>query len=166
MSLSIAAWAGRFLPKVAPAETLSADQGEVIVQETGESDFSQAIAAGPHPLRADEPTAVGGADLGPSPYGLLLASLGACTSMTLRMYAKRKGLALDRVTVRLRHEKIHARDCAECETTEGRIDHIEKEIQLEGALDDGQRQKLLSIAERCPVNRTLQSEVSILSRLV
>jgi len=116
-------------------------------------------------LVADEPESVGGRDTGPTPYGLLLASLGACVSMTLRMYANRKQLPLDRVSVRLRHEKIHARDCEECETETGKIDRIEREIVLEGELDDAQRARLLEIADRCPVHRTLHGEVEIRTRL-
>ena len=161
----IAAWASRYLPPAADEDELRADQGEVVVRESGEGRFHQSVLAGPHRLSADEPPAVGGDDRGPTPYGLLLASLGACTSMTLRMYAERKGLALDRVTVRLRHAKIHARDCAECETREGRIDRIEREIVLEGELGEAERARLLEIADKCPVHRTLHSEVLVESRL-
>ncbi len=135
------------------------------MSETGESRFAQAIVAGAHRLAADEPASVGGGDTGPTPYGLLLAALGACTTMTLRLYAERKKLPLEKVSVRLRHEKIHARDCENCETQEGRIDRIEREIVLEGPLDGAQRQRLLEIAEKCPVHRTLHSEVLIESRL-
>ncbi len=162
----IAAWSERYLPVIEPPVEARADQGEVVVVETGESRYSQSIAAGPHRLRADEPPSVGGGDSGPTPYGLLLAALGACTSMTIRMYAERKQLPLERVTVRLRHEKIHAKDCADCETAVGKIDHIEKEIRLDGDLDPAQRERLFAIAERCPVHRTLHSEVSIRSRLL
>jgi putative redox protein len=142
------------------------EQGEVVVMESGEGRFGQTVFASPHRLAADEPAAVGGDDTGPTPYGLLLASLGACTSMTLRMYAERKGLALDKVTVRLRHAKIHARDCAECEATEGKIDRIEREITLAGDLDEAARARLLEIADMCPVHRTLHAEVRVESRLV
>ncbi len=159
----LAGWASRYLPAVeAPP---AADQGEVVVSETGDGRFAQVILAGPHRLAADEPTSVGGGDTGPTPYGLLLAALGACTSMTLRMYAERKKIPLAKTTVRLRHDKIHARDCENCETQEGRIDRIEREIVLEGRLDGAQRQRLLEIAELCPVHRTLHSEVLIESRL-
>jgi putative redox protein len=163
---TIAAWASRYLPEPELAEEPQAEQNEVVVSETGDSRYAQLVWAGPHRLSADEPPSVGGGDTGPTPYGLLLASLGACTSMTLRMYADRKKLPLERVSVRLRHEKIHARDCAECETQEGRVDHIERDIELEGRLEPAQRQRLLEIAERCPVHRTLHSEVVIRSRLV
>ncbi|MCH7888655.1 MAG: alpha/beta fold hydrolase [Proteobacteria bacterium] len=161
----LAGWVGRYLPAAEAEAPPAADQGEVVVSETGESRFAQAIVAGPHRLAADEPASVGGADTGPTPYGLLLAALGACTTMTLRLYAERKKLPLEKVSVRLRHEKIHARDCENCETQEGKIDRIEREIVLEGPLDGAQRQRLLEIAEKCPVHRTLHSEVLIESRL-
>jgi putative redox protein len=140
--------------------------GKVVVRETREGRFTQLIAAGPHVLRADEPVDAGGLASGPSPYDLLLAGLGACTSMTVRMYADLKKLPLERVTVELRHDKIHAQDCAECETREGRIDRIERIIRLEGALDEAMRAKLLEIANKCPVHRTLHSEVKVPTRLV
>ena len=160
----VAGWASRYLP--APkADAPMADQGEVVVAESGDGRFAQVIAAGPHRLAADEPVAVGGNDIGPTPYGLLLAALGACTSITLRMYADAKGLALEGVSVRLRHDKIHARDCEHCETREGRVDRIEREIVLAGRLDAAQRQRLLEIADKCPVHRTLGAEVRIESRL-
>ena len=130
------------------------------------SGFAQEISIGPHRLAADEPVAAGGTDTGPSPYDLLLAALGSCTSMTISMYARRKQWPLRSVSVRLRHEKIHAQDCADCETKVGKLDRIEREIALEGELSDAQRAQLLSIADRCPVHRTLTSEVRIDSRLV
>ena len=116
---------------------------------------------GRHGIRADEPLSLGGADTGPTPYDLLLASLGACTSMTLRLYADRKGWPLEDVRVELAHKKIHAKDCASCETQEGRIDRIDRWIELEGPLDEEQRRRLLEIADRCPVHRTLHAEVLI-----
>ena len=116
-------------------------------------------------IRADEPVAAGGLDTGLSPYDLLCASLGACTAMTLRMYADLKSIPLERVSVELKHDKIHAADCAECETREGRIDRIERLITLEGNLDPLQRARLLEIADRCPVHRTLHSEVLIRTQL-
>jgi putative redox protein len=160
----IAAWAARYLP----AQALAAPApvaGKVVVRETREGKFTQLIAAGPHVLRADEPLDAGGLDSGPSPYDLLLAGLGACTSMTVRMYADLKQLPLERVTVELRHDKIHAQDCAECETREGRIDRIERIVRLEGTLDEAARAKLLEIAGKCPVHRTLHSEVTVPTRL-
>jgi len=133
----------------------------VIVSETGEGRFTQAITAGRHHLSADEPPSVGGDNTGPTPYDLLLAGLGACTTMTLRMYANRKKLPLERATVTLTHAKVHAEDCAECETQEGKVDRIGRAIVLEGALDAQQRADLMRIADRCPVHRTLTSEVVI-----
>ena len=137
---------------------------EVVVRG-GAGGFAQEIVVGPHRLAADEPTAAGGADTGPNPYDLLLASLGACTSMTVALYARRKRWPLEGVTVRLRHAKIHAADCADCETREGMIDRIERDIELAGALTDEQRARLLEIAGRCPVHRTLVSEIDIRTRL-
>jgi putative redox protein len=161
----LAAWSSRYIgPAQVEREPVGAP-GVVTVSEAGTGRLAQDIVAGPHRLRADEPAALGGEDSGPSPYDLLLAALGACTSMTLRLYAAQKRWPLERVTVRLRHDKVHAADCAECETREGRIDRIEREIALEGALDETQRARLLEIANRCPVHRTLRSEVWIPTRL-
>jgi uncharacterized OsmC-like protein len=120
---------------------------------------------GPHRLIVDEPSEVGGEDSGPSPYDLILAALGACTAMTLRLYATHKQFPLERVSVALRHEKVHAADCSDCETKEGRIDRIERVIDVEGPLDDAMKARLLEIANRCPVHRTLHSEVSIATRI-
>jgi uncharacterized OsmC-like protein len=128
--------------------------------------FAQEIHAGPHRLHADEPTSAGGTDTRPSPYDLLLAALGACTSMTVGMYARRKAWPLEEVTVHLRHSKIHATDCAECETKEGMLDRIERDIHFTGPLTDGQRSKLLEIANKCPVHRTLTSEIDIVTRAI
>jgi uncharacterized OsmC-like protein len=128
--------------------------------------FAQEIHAGPHRLHADEPTSAGGTDTGPSPYDLLLAALGACTSMTVGMYARRKAWPLEEVTVHLRHSKIHATDCAECETKEGMLDRIERDIHFTGPLTDEQRSKLLEIANKCPVHRTLTSEIDIVTRAI
>ncbi|SRR5581483_2703417 len=139
--------------------------GAYVVVQGPASGFVQEITAGAHRLRADEPKTAGGTDTAPNPYDLLLAALGACTSMTISMYARRKQWPLESVTVRLRHSKIHAEDCAECETKEGMIDRIEREIELLGSLDAGQRAKLLEIANKCPVHRTLTSEIDIRTRL-
>jgi putative redox protein len=135
--------------------------GTVIVRETRRGLFQQEIIAGRHHLTADEPENVGGLDSGPGPYELLLAALGACTSMTLRLYANRKKLPLTRTEVRLRHSRVYATDCAECETKEGMLDRIESVITLEGDLDDEARKQLLEIAHKCPVHRTLKSEIDI-----
>jgi len=158
----IAAWAERYLDLPEPQpETADTD---VIVSETRRGRFQQEISIGRHRLLADEPAGVGGLDSGPSPYDLLLASLGACTSMTLRLYAERKSLPLDRAIVRLSHSKVHAADCESCETKEGMLDRIERAITLEGELDDVQRGRLLEIADKCPVHRTLSSEIEIKTR--
>jgi uncharacterized OsmC-like protein/pimeloyl-ACP methyl ester carboxylesterase len=163
----ISAWAERYLD-TGVSTTESATDGEtprqVIVRETRNSKFQQAVTVGPHRLLADEPVAAGGNDSGPGPYDLLLAALGACTSMTMRLYADRKSLPLERTTVTLKHSKIHAEDCAECETEAGMLDQIERVIGMEGALSPEQRQRLMEIADKCPVHRTLTSEVRILSR--
>jgi uncharacterized OsmC-like protein/alpha/beta superfamily hydrolase len=159
----LAAWAGRFVPLDDP-HRIEGEAGEVIVAETREGRFTQTIAAAGHALRADEPQSVGGLGSAPGPYDLLLAGLGACTTMTIRMYADLKKLPLERVSVRLKHEKIHATDCADCETQEGKIDRIDRVVTLEGSLDDTQRAKLMEIADKCPVHRTLHSEVKIVTR--
>lgn len=162
----LAAWASRYIDQpAAQAATPAAAPDAVTVSETREGRFTQAITVGRHSLRADEPVSVGGDDSGPSPYDFLLAGLGACTSMTLRMYADQKQWPLERVTVHLKHEKIHARDCAECETKEGKIDRIEREIEIVGDLDVAQRARLLEIANKCPVHRTLHSEVIVPTQL-
>jgi len=134
---------------------------ESTVTVRGSGALAQEIEIGPHRLRADEPVAAGGTDTGPTPYQLVLAALGSCISMTVSLYAQRKGWPLDAVEVRLRHDKIHAADCRECETREGKIDRITRAVTLIGALDDEQRARLLEIAGRCPVSRTLQSEIHI-----
>ncbi len=139
--------------------------GEVIVEDSGTGAFSETVRSGRHVLAADEPAANGGDDTGPDPYAYLLAALGACTAMTLRMYARQKKWPLQKVRVRLRHEKIHAADCATCETRDGKVDRIERSLELDGPLDDSQRQRLLEIADRCPVHRTLKSEILISTRL-
>ena len=161
----IAAWAERYVDLAAQP---TADPGEaprqVVVRETRNSKFQQTVTVGPHRLIADEPVGAGGDDTGPGPYDFLLAGLGACTSMTMRLYADRKSLPLERVTVTLTHNKIHAEDCAECETQEGLLDQIDRVIAMDGALEPEQRQRLMEIADKCPVHRTLKSEIRILTR--
>jgi len=161
----LAAWAGKYIhtPEKDPWKRDLEDNR--IITRTGKIGFHTEIIANGHTLIADEPIAVGGADTGPSPYDYLVAALGACTSMTLRMYADRKGWPLEAITVRLKHRKIHAKDCRECEAKEGKIDHIEREVELTGPLGEEQRSKLLEIANKCPVHRTLRSETVIESRL-
>ena len=161
----VSAWAERYLPE-APAVDSEASGEGVLVAETGFGSYANEGRVRGHVLRADEPSSHGGADTGPSPYEYLLAGLGACTAMTLRMYANRKGWPLERVAVRLRHAKIHAEDCSACETETGRIDRIDRELQIDGPLDADQRQRLLEIADRCPVHRTLTSENVIVTELL
>jgi putative redox protein len=159
----ISAWASRYLDARTADDKASEAPREVVVRETRNGKFQQMVSVGPHQLLADEPVAAGGDDTGLAPYDLLLAGLGACTSMTMRLYADRKALPLERTTVTLRHNKIHAEDCAECETKAGMLDQIERVITMEGALDAEQRKRLLEIADKCPVHRTLTSEVRILT---
>ena len=141
--------------------TYDRESGTVVVRETGKGRFQQEVISGRHRLLADEPVRVGGLDSGSDPYELLLAALGACTSMTLRLYADRKQLPLTRTQVRLRHRRIYAADCAECETKAGMLDRIERVVTLEGDLNAEQRAQLMEIADKCPVHRTLKSEVDI-----
>ena len=161
----LSAWARRYLPLREEEERTDRPEESRVLVRTGKTGFRTEVMAGAHRLIADEPVGLGGSDTGPTPYDLLVAGLGACTSITLRMYADRKQWPLDDVVVRLKHEKIHAEDCRSCETREGKIDQIEREIELNGPLSEEQRQKLLEIADKCPVHRTLHSEVHIRSRL-
>jgi putative redox protein len=162
----IAAWAERYIEPVAMDN--AGESGEaprrVVVRETRNSKFQNTVSIGPHHLLADEPSAAGGEDSGPGPYDFLLAGLGACKSMTMRLYADRKSFPLERATVTLSHNKIYAKDCAECETKEGMLDQIEVAIGLEGPLDADQRKRILEIADKCPVHRTLTSEIRIVTR--
>lgn len=165
----LAAWASRYvtgeaLPVAAATEADGGGDGVVVVEESGDGNLTQSIRAGRHLLTADEPLGVGD-DLGPTPYDLLLAALGTCTSMTLRMYAERKGWPLERVAVRLSHERSHADDCADPETTPCIVDHIDRSLTLDGPLTDEQRTALLGIAERCPVHRTLTGEIRVTTGL-
>jgi putative redox protein len=138
---------------------------DVMVSGEG-SMFEQQIAVGPHRLKSDEPKSVGGSDTGPSPYDFLLAALGSCTSMTVGMYARKKNWPLERVTVWLRHSKIYGADCSECETKEGMLDRIERDVRFEGPLTAEQHSRLLEIANKCPMHRTLTSGINIRTRLL
>jgi putative redox protein len=163
----IASWAARYLPAepaLAAERTDALEGGTVRVSERGTGAFAVSIQAGRHSLVGDEPVAVGGDNLGPNPYELLLAALGACTVMTLRMYARQKQWPLANAHVTLTHDNIHAADCGECETKSGKVDRIERTIELEGALDEAQRARLMEIADKCPVHRTLHSEVQVVTR--
>jgi putative redox protein len=161
----IATWSQRYLSPLIDEPEHDGRPGQVVVAETGVGTFQQSVTMGAHRLIADEPVDVGGLDSGPSPYDLLLAALGACTAMTLRMYAEGKALPLEAVSVVLRHSRIHAADCESCETDQGQIDRIERIVTLGGALDDAQRARLLQIADKCPVHRTLTSEIDITTEL-
>jgi uncharacterized OsmC-like protein/fermentation-respiration switch protein FrsA (DUF1100 family) len=162
----IAAWASRYIGAGAPAQATASGEEprQVVVRETRNSKLQQTVLVGPHRLTADEPIKAGGEDTGPGPYDFLLTALGACTSMTMRLYADRKAMPLDRVTVTLKHSKIYAKDCEECETRDGMLDQIDRVIGMEGALDADQRKRLLEIADKCPVHRTLTSEIRILTK--
>jgi uncharacterized OsmC-like protein/alpha-beta hydrolase superfamily lysophospholipase len=160
----IAAWAEHYLPPATIDQSTDREPGVTAV--TGNDAFRTSIRAGSHQLIADEPPAAGGHDAGPTPYGLLSAALAACTTMTLQMYARHKKLGLESAAVTVSHEKIHARDCEQCETTEGRIDHFDRRIRLTGELTVEQRTRMLEIADRCPVHRTLHGEVVVSSKLV
>ena len=161
---ALAGWASRYVGGADTESTLAAEEGAVLAR-TGAEGFKTELNAAGHALTADEPQSAGGDNAGPSPYDLLAAALASCTSMTLQMYARHKGLDLADVTVRVEHSKIHARDCEDCETKDGKIDRFERRITLEGNLDEGSRQRLLEIADRCPVHRTLMSETRIVSAL-
>jgi putative redox protein len=160
----IAAWASRYLPAAEASATLP--PGIVEVRETLTGPLAQRVSAGRHVLMAGEPVEVGGDDSGPGPYDYLLAALGACTSMTMRLYANRKGIAAERFAVRLSHRKVHAQDCADCETKQGNIGEITRDITIEGDIPDDARKRLMEIADRCPVHETLTHEIKIRSRLV
>ncbi len=149
-------------------ETLSSAETEQtnrapadVVVHGNASGFLQEIDSGGHSLRADEPVSAGGTAAAPNPYDYVLSGLGACTSMTVGLYARRKQIPLENITVSLRHSRVHARDCAECETKEGMLDRIDVEVDLTGPLTPEQRAKLIEIAGKCPVHRTLKSEIDI-----
>ncbi len=164
----LAAWAQKYVEELAQYASSGVSikpEQNVIITRTGREGYYTEIMANGHPLIADEPEEYGGTNRGGSPYDLLAAALGACTSMTLRMYADRKQLDLEEVKVRVTHKKIHARDCGDCTTTVGKLDVLNREIELSGNLDDFQKQRLLEIADKCPVHRTLHSEIIINTRL-
>lgn len=159
----MAVWAKRYLD-MPQEEPLRSDKN--IVCRLGPEGYTTEVKAGNHGFLADEPVSLGGDDLGPSPYDLLASGLGACTAITLRMYAKRKGWEVTNIKVHLQHEKIHAEDCLQCESTSGKIDKIERVIELEGDLTQEQRDRMLQIANKCPVHRTLHNEVVVDSKLM
>jgi uncharacterized OsmC-like protein/alpha-beta hydrolase superfamily lysophospholipase len=157
----IAAWASRYLDQPAGMTEAEVEQGLVLVRETHGGKFQQEILSGPHRMLADEPVKLGGLDSGPGPYDFVLAGLGACTSMTIRLYADFKKIPLQNVSVRLSHDKIHVKDCETCDTKVNMVDRIERAITLEGPLDAEQRQRLMEIADKCPVHKTLESKIEI-----
>lgn len=165
----LAAWAARYIDaeEVSHATTTApGEEGIVTVAETGRGAYQQDVVVGKHRLLADEPEAFGGLNTGPSPYDYLAIALGACTSITLRAYAARKGLKLERTKVEVRHSKIHAQDCIDCaEGREGRIDRFERVLDLQGELGEAELQRLVEIADRCPVHRTLEQSSSIVTKL-
>jgi len=157
----IAAWAERYLDRPETMTEAEVEAGLVLVRETHGGKFQQEILTGSHRLLADEPARLGGLDSGPGPYDFLLAGLGACTSMTIRLYADFKNLPLENVSVQLSHGKIHAKDCETCDSKVNMLDQIDRAITLEGPLDDEQRKRLMEIADKCPVHKTLQSKINI-----
>lgn len=163
----LSAWAARYIDDGEETHGLPVPgpEGQVSVAETGQGKFQAEVVTGPHRMLADEPVAYGGMDSGPSPYDFLSIALGACTAMTIRMYADRKKLALERAAVHVRHGKVHAADCAECEGREGRIDRFERELELAGDLDEETRKRLQEIADKCPVHRTLEQSSVIVTTL-
>lgn len=155
----LGAWARKYVEVEDESAETGTETGRVVT--CTEEEYRTEITAGRHSLVSDEPEDVGGTDAGPTPYDYLLAALGSCTGMTLRMYADRKDWPLERVVVRLSHEKIHAEDCEDCETREGKVDRIERHIEVRGDLEPSQRERLLEIANKCPVHRTLHSEINV-----
>jgi putative redox protein len=143
-----------------PTESGSSSPPDVVVRGNAR-EFLQEIVAGKHHLRADEPIGSGGKDAAPGPYDYLLTALGVCTSMTVGLYARRKGIPLENITVSLRHSRVHAKDCEECETKAGMLDRIDAQIELSGPLTPEQHSRLMEVAQKCPVHRTLKSEIDI-----
>ena len=161
----LAAWATRYLPSKSDSGDVAEARAGEVVARTEADGFATEVAAGRHLLLADEPKAVGGSDLGPTPYDLLAAALATCTSMTLRMYAAHKKLDFESAEVRVTHGRIHADDCADCEKRDGMLHEFQRELVLEGNLSDAQRNRMVEIADRCPVHKTLHNEISIKTRL-
>lgn len=165
----IAAWAERYIGSsstTSDSVNIPSIEDGVVVQETGRGKFSNIVSVGGrHTMLADEPLSVGGNDSGPTPYDFLLSALGACKTMTMRMYAERKKWPMEQARVTLRHQKIHAEDCEACETEDGKVDEINVEINVTGDLTDEQRQRIYEISDRCPVHQTLINEISIKSKL-
>jgi uncharacterized OsmC-like protein len=146
---------------ISPASSATNTPLEHVVVRGSANGFIQEVTVGKHSFRVDEPASLGGTEAAPDPYDYVLAGLGACTSMTVGFYARKKQMPLENVTVSLRHHRIHAEDCADCETKEGMLDRIDVDIQLSGQLTDEQRAKLMDVAGKCPVHRTLKSEIDI-----
>ncbi len=159
----IANWVERYLNLQEPEELRTHME---VVTRTGQRGFTTEIRAGNHSLLADEPEKFGGNDLGPNPYDLLNAALGACTSMTLQMYARRKKWPLKEAIVHLKHDKVYGEDCATCDEKGGKLDQLSREIELIGDLDEGQRARLMEIADKCPVHKTLLSKISITTKAI
>ncbi|MEM6523059.1 MAG: bifunctional alpha/beta hydrolase/OsmC family protein [Bacteroidota bacterium] len=159
----IASWVTRYLDLKTEIDLITDKQ---VVSRTGDDGFTTELRAGNHSFLADEPASVGGKDLGPTPYDYLVAAIGACTSMTLRMYAERKKWPLEEAIVHLEHNKVHEKDCENCESASSKIDRIDREIELVGDLSEEQRLKLLEIADKCPVHRTLHGEIKVVSKLI
>jgi len=160
----LASWASRYLPEATAPDTLSADDG-VVIAKTRAAGFKTEVRMGRYGVVADEPLSVGGTGLGPTPYDLLSAALATCTSMTLRMYANHKKLNFESATVRVEHDKVHAKDCEDCESGTGKIDEFRRTISLDGDLTDAERARMLEIADRCPVHLTLHGETKVRSDL-
>jgi putative redox protein len=160
----LSAWASRYLPAAGDAVTLPAAHGEVVARTAIDS-FQTSVRAGKHYFVADEPTSVGGTDQGPTPYDLLAAALATCTTMTLKMYASFKKLNLRSTTVRVSHDKIHAEDCSDCESASGKIDEFRRELSFDGQLTEAEVARLLEIADRCPVHKTLHGEIKVRTTL-
>lgn len=161
---TLAAWARRYI-EPAEQEGQTPPEGTVVVSE-GQAPYAQVIRAGEHVWVSDEPESIGGGDRGPTPYDLLLSALGSCTAITLRMYADRKQWPLEHVEITLRHERVHADDCDGCEDRSRKIERVQRQVRLVGPLDDKQRQRLLEIADKCPVHRTLTSDIHVATSLM